>query len=350
MNNNTFYETLGRLFSRKRTKQTAELISSAGLSMGAEAFLGFLLTIGALLTIFVFILFSSIPPVRNVLLSLCAYLLPTLAISSPLVPALFTLLLSLALTSLLVSLLSYTALIMLAEERKKQVESVLPDFLLLASSNVRAGMTVDSALWHAARPEFGLLSREVEDVSKQAFAGTPFLKALDMLSMRFGSKALRRSISLIKQGIASGGEMAQILERTAEDSRAMQILAKEIYASLLMYVIFIVFAAAIGTPFLFAVSTKLISILEGVFSSMPTISGAAGAGFIHPVSPSISSSQFFLFTLASATITSVFASLIIGAIQYGSKKQGIKYIPLLLGASIIIFLLVSTLLDAYVSV
>ena len=83
-----------------------------------------------------------------------------------------------------------------------------------------------------------------------------------MLSMRFDSKALRRSISLIKQGIASGGEMAQILERTAEDSRAMQILAKEIYASLLMYVIFIVFAAAIGTPFLFAVSTKLISILE----------------------------------------------------------------------------------------
>ena len=83
---------------------------------------------------------------------------------------------------------------------------------------------------------------------------------------------------------------------------------------------------------------------------MPVISSAAGAGFIHPVSPSISSSEFYLFTLASATITAVFASLIIGTIQYGSKKQGIKYIPLILGASIAIFLLISALLDAYVSV
>ncbi|VVB58004.1 Type II secretion system (T2SS), protein F [Candidatus Anstonella stagnisolia] len=350
MNNNTFYETLGRLFSRTRTRKTAELISSAGMSMGAEAFLGFLLTIDALITILLFIIFSSIPLLRNEILKLSAFLIPSLTASSLLVPALLTFIISVCLTSLLVFLLSYTVLIMLAEERKKQVESVLPDFLLLASSNVRAGMAIDSALWHAAKPEFGLLSREVENVSRQAFAGTPFPKALDMLSMRFDSKALRRSISLIKQGIASGGEMAQILERTAEDSRAMQILAKEIYASLLMYVIFIVFAAAIGTPFLFAVSTKLISILEGVFASMPVISSAAGAGFIHPVSPSISSSEFYLFTLASATITAVFASLIIGAIQYGSKKQGIKYIPLILGASIAIFLLISALLDAYVSV
>lgn len=345
-----FYETLGRLFSRSRTKQAGALLNSAGMRMAPEMFLGFLLTLCALCTLLVFLLFAGIPLLRNEMLKLSYFLLPSLTASTYVFPYALALLLCAAVTCALVFIVAYTSLIMLADERKRQVEAVLPDFLLLASSNVRAGMTVDSALWHAAKPEFGLLSKEVENVSKQAFGGMPFSKALDLLASRFDSKALRRCIALIKQGMASGGEMAQILERTAEDSRSMQILSKEIYASLLMYVIFIVFAAAIGTPFLFAVSTKLITILEGVFASMPTITSAQSAAFIHPTAPSVSSSEFFLFTLACAIITSVFASLIIGVIQYGSKRQGIKYVPFLLGASIIIFLLISALLDSYVAV
>src|SRR3989338_2487458 len=293
----SFYETIGRLFSRERTKRAGALLSSAGIPMSPEAFLGFLLTMDALLTLGAFLITSSIPLLRNEVLKLSVFLLPSFAAHSILVPFLLAFVLCVIATSVLVFVVSYSILIMLADERKKQVETVLPDFLMIASANVRACMTVDSALWHAAKPEFGLLSREVENVSKQAFGGTPFPKALDLLASRFDSKALRRATALIKQGMASGGEMAQILERTAEDSRSMQILAKEIYASLLMYVIFIVFAAAIGTPFLFAVSTKLIAILEGVFASIPAISAAQSSGFMQPTAPTVRSSEFFLFTL-----------------------------------------------------
>ena len=50
--------------------------------------------------------------------------------------------------------------------RKVGIERVFPDFLQLTSANIRAGMAIDQALWHAIRPNFGVLAKEMEDVEK----------------------------------------------------------------------------------------------------------------------------------------------------------------------------------------
>jgi len=256
------------------------------------------------------------------------------------------------LASGVVCLGAYISLLLMADERRRKVEDVLPDFLSLSAANVRAGMTIDQAMWYAAKPEFGILSDEVSTVAKKAFGGVPFNQAVDNLSERFNSKAVRRTVALIKQGIASGGKLADILERTAEDTRQMQTLRKEITTSLLMYVIFIVFAGAIGTPFLFAISGKLVAIIEGVFSTSQ-FADAASSGYsstlVTPTAPLISSSDFFIFTMLSCIMTAVFSSLIIGVIAKGSKKDGISYLPILLIGSLLIFFLMGYLLDTLLS-
>ncbi len=212
-------------------------------------------------------------------------------------------------------------------------------------------MTVDQALWQAAKPEFGLLSDEVEVVAKRTFGGVPFAEAIGHLTEAIDSKIVRRTVTLIKQGLASGSKIAIILERTAQDARDMQIIKQEISASLLMYVIFIVFAAAFGTPFLFGVSAKLVFMMEGVFSQIPDaeMQGGFTSTFIQPQTPIVSSEQFTVFVMISLLITSISSSLLIGIIRKGNQREGIKYLPFILAVGCVIFFVVIEVVGKFVS-
>jgi len=347
------YETVGRLFSRQDMRKLGGLLEASGTDLVPEAFAGFMVALCLVLSVALYFLLTAVSQLRGVVFRVSGIVSPQLEIASPLFPSAIALVLSVAAAFVGACLVAYVALLLKADARRRKVEEVLPDFLSLSASNVRAGMTIDQALWYAAKPEFGILSDEVAIVAKKTFGGVPFNQSIDYLAERFNSKAIRRAVALIKQGMASGGKLADILERTAEDSRQMEVLKKDISASLLMYVIFIVFAGAIGTPLLFAVSGKLVALLEGVFATLPDQSSnmaSFGYGsFASPTKPAISSADFFLFTALSCALTAVFSSLIIGVISRGSKRDGITYVPFMLGFALLVFFLVSMLLDRFLS-
>ncbi|MCX6772660.1 MAG: type II secretion system F family protein [Candidatus Micrarchaeota archaeon] len=352
---NMFYEMIGRLFSRQQMRKLGLLLESSGVDYVPEAFAGLMVVFSIFGFVITYSLFSLVPQLRGFLFKMCLMGMESLTTTYPEFVLIVSVLFSLALSLSLIGMIIYVFLLLRADERRRRVEDVLPDFLSLAASNVRAGMTIDQALWYAAKPEFGLLSVEVSIVAKKSFGGVPFNQAIDYLTERFNSKLIRRSVALIKQGLASGGKLADILERTAEDARHMAALRKEISTSLLMYIIFIVFAGAIGTPFLFAVSGKLVGILETAFASaIPTTSAAGGSGafagsMITPSKPSISSADFFLFTVLCTIMTTVFSALIIGVISKGSKRDGVPYIPFLLAISLVLFFVISGALDAFLA-
>jgi hypothetical protein len=210
-------------------------------------------------------------------------------------------------------------------------------------------MTVDQAMWYAAKPEFGLLAIEVKSIIKSSFSGEPFEKALDRLAVRFNSKVLERTVLLIKQAMATGGEVAEIMEITAEDAREVAIQRKDIASTLLVYVIFLVFASVLGTPFLFSVANKLIFVLSIAFSYLPS-GGLAGQvpqmTFVQPSAPVITPTEFYWFSVATIFITCLFASLILGTIQTGSKTQGLKFFPFMLAFSYVVYFVVSSFLDS----
>lgn len=351
---NMAYESIGRLFSRAQMKSLGGLLDASGVDFIPEAFAGLVVMACAIASVLAYFISISIAPIRNFLFKAALLVSPDLTASSPAFFSAIAVLFSILVAAGSICLAIYVFLLLAADARRRKVEEVMPDFLSLSAANVRAGMTIDQAMWYAAKPEFGILSEEVAIVAKRAFGGVPFNKAIDHLSDRFNSKAVRRTVALIKQGIASGGQIANILERTADDARQMRILRKEISASLLMYVIFIVFAGAIGTPFLFAISGKLVAIIEGVFATMPAQSGGAamGAGlsnFAMPSKPLVSSADFFLFTILTSIITAIFSSLIIGVISKGSKKDGITYLPFLLIVSLTIFFVANYFLEGFLS-
>ena len=361
------FEVIGRLAPREYIKRFGNMLSSAGWDIAPQYLLGALIIASIIISLILTISLYNIPYTNHLLFITTKTIfdvgktfgisidLTTISGQTTFVGVMLAIdtIISFILGPLIIFLSIYTIIMLRIDSRRQKVEEVLPDFLLLASANVRAGMPIDQALWYAAKPEFGTLALEVELVARRVFAGQPFDQAIDLLAIRLESRSVHRAVALIKQGIASGGEIANILEKTGEEARKMHMVRKEISTSLLMYIIFIVFAAAVATPFLFSVSHQLLINLEGIVAKLPsTDMSSIGGGNIqsygglaglstmfHFGQMPITSDQFLFFAIFAIFATSILSSLIIGVIRFGSKVRGVRYIPFMLVVSYAVFVI-----------
>ena len=221
---------------------------------------------------------------------------------------------------------------------------MLPDFLQLTSANIRAGMTIEKALWYAVRPRFGVLAREIETVAKDTMGGKDLKDALKTFSEKYDSDVLKKSVALLTEGIEAGGEIGSLLNKIALNIQESKVMRKEMAANVTTYVIFISFATIAAAPFLFALSAQLIGIIKGLTSTMgPTASYGFAISF---TGGGITPTDFKIFAVISLLITSFFSSVIIATIKKGDVKSGIKYIPIFMVSTIILFFLANWVLSS----
>ncbi|MDO8740979.1 MAG: type II secretion system F family protein [Candidatus Woesearchaeota archaeon] len=247
---------------------------------------------------------------------------------------------------LLLWLIFYVFLDLKIFKRKVTIEQVLPDFLQLTASNVRAGMPIDRALWSAIRPRFGVLAKEVEDVAKETMTGEDLEAALQRFSDRYDSDTLKRSVTLIIEGIGSGGEIADLLNKIALNIKESQTIKKEMSANVTTYMIFISFATVLAAPFLFALSNQLLIVINKMTGIAGAGASSAAVGF--PISFSnvaITPADFKIFAICSLLVTSFFSAIIVAIINKGDVKSGIKYVPVFMIVTLLIFLGVSIVLE-----
>lgn len=250
----------------------------------------------------------------------------------------------------LVEFILYIWLVMSADSKARFVDEALPDALQLMSSNIRGGLTTDKALLMSARPEFGPLEEEIKRIGKETMAGKDLADSLEKTTDKIKSKNLQRAMDLIVQSLKSGGQLADLLDQTANDLREQQMIQKEISASVLMYVIFIVIAIALGAPALFAMSSFLVTLLTKnmamIASDLPT--NMADMGGAMPISireMTITPEFIRTYSLISLSMSSFFGSLIMGLILKGEEKAGLKFFPLILSIALGLFLLARYVLD-----
>ena len=239
------------------------------------------------------------------------------------------------------------ARIKLKESQKiKKMESVFPDFLQLMSSNLRAGMTTDKALLLSARKEFYPLDQEILKLGKDLVTGKNIETALLEMSHRINSRKIQKTITLIVSGIRSGGNIAVLLEETAANMRERNFVEKRAASNVLMYVLFIFFATAVGAPALFGLSSVLVEILSSLLSSIPDVETSASLPFTL-TSISISPTFVVYFALVFLIATDILGSLVIGLVGQGEEKAGIAYTVPLIAASVTVFFVVRIGLLAY---
>jgi archaeal flagellar protein FlaJ len=235
----------------------------------------------------------------------------------------------------------------------KKMEDIFPDFIELVGSNLRAGMTIDKALLLSSRKEFSPLDKEILKLGKDILTGKEITLALEEMSQRIESNKIEKTMSLIISGIRSGGDIAILLEETATSLREREFVEKKAASNVLMYVIFIFFAVAVGAPALFALSTIMVQVLHTILSEVPPIdANELGASMQMPFTLtgiSISPSFVIYFAMAFIILIDILASLVLGLVNKGEEKEGLKYTLPLIGVSFIVFFLIRSALIKYFS-
>lgn len=235
-------------------------------------------------------------------------------------------------------------LIVKADSRTRFIEEIVPDFLRLLSSNIRSGLTIDKALLLSARSEFGQLEKEIRKAAKDTMSGATVQDALRNLAGKFNSKSLSRSVDLLTEGIVKGGNLPNLLDSLAEDFRQFRTLTKEVRSIVLMYVIFIFFAAGIGAPLLYSISGFLVASMGEIGGKIETVPIPGNSPFVQFGISEVDPDFLNIYSILAISITAIFGSMILGLVQEGSERAGLKFLPLLLLLSLGVYFLSRTLL------
>lgn len=230
----------------------------------------------------------------------------------------------------------------------KKMEEVFPDFIQLMASNLRAGMTIDKALLLSSRKEFAPLDTEIVKLGKDIVTGKEIDVSLSAMAKRIQSDKITKTISLIISGIRSGGNLAILLEQTAANMRERNFVEKRAASNVLMYVIFIFFAVAVGAPVLFSLSSVLVGVLTSLFANLPAMDAAATARLPLTLTKVAISTEFVTyFSLTFIVVSDILASLVLGLVSKGEEKEGVKYIAPIVLLSVACFFGVKYILGTY---
>jgi archaellum biogenesis protein FlaJ (TadC family) len=237
---------------------------------------------------------------------------------------------------------------MLSDQRARFVESTLPDALLLMASNLRSGMPTDEAVTLSSRPEFGFLADKIKEAGRRIATGETFADALRLIPADVDSQILRKTMELIVEGLESGGEIATLLEETSTDIRDNDILQREVRSVILIYAIFIFIAAIVMAPVLYAISTHLAQALSKLSSAVAVAFMTGGNSPTLKITPSLVTPEFMLtFAYINLIITAVFGSLMVALITRGNEKYGIRYIPVFIAITMIVFVIVRYMVGGF---
>ncbi|MCI0503682.1 type II secretion system F family protein [Candidatus Micrarchaeota archaeon] len=251
----------------------------------------------------------------------------------------------------LVVMLAYLKLFYAISDRTTVVEKVLPDFLLLTVSNLRAGMSPFASFVHAARPEFGPFYDEVRLSTAKTGGKNSLSEALNEVSVYFDSHVLRRTVSLFAKGLRSGGHLAKLLTSIAQEVRRIQDLRAELNASTKAYALFLAFIIVLIMPFLLSISTHFVTVFLRI-SSDNSASSDLSSGSSLPVFSGailITTSDMVVISLAVILTTSFFASILSGIISRGRATYGLKYFPLLALAAAVSYFVSKAFIESFLS-
>ncbi|MFB6145149.1 MAG: type II secretion system F family protein [Candidatus Nanohaloarchaea archaeon] len=250
-------------------------------------------------------------------------------------------------------IIPYVMISIAAEKRKKEMENVLPDALLLISANLKSGLSIEKAFLLSARDEFGPLADELRQTAMEMFGGKPVQQSLNEMEKRIKSELFSETLKLLVDGLESGGNTANLLESSADDIRKSLELREEINSNIRMYVIFILMAAVVGAPLLFSISVYMSSstahMWDNVNLQQMSRAQSGSQGFTMSFQkPSVNTAFFEQFSVMAIIAINFFAGLIISEIKNANVKEGAKYIPVLIVVSITLFFIIKTTIGGLV--
>lgn len=251
---------------------------------------------------------------------------------------------------IIISFIFYLELFFLKQERTKAVEKVLPDYLLLMVSNLRAGIPPFSAFMRSAKPEFGPLYDGIKMATAQLGGKGSVASALEEVSTHFDSASFRRIAVFFAKGMKAGGQIAKLLERSADEIRKIQDLRNELVSGTRTYSIFLIFIVVLIMPFMLSVSTHFLTTFIAIQSQAITPSGGdTGSMQIFTGNVKITPQDMMSISIVTLLLTSFLVSALLGVVLTGMPPHGLKYFPIIAIASIGFFIIMREVIKNLIS-
>ncbi len=225
--------------------------------------------------------------------------------------------------SFLIGSLPYTTYRYFEFRKIKRYEEIFPDFLADVSSSVNSGMSIPQAVSICAKRDYGVLTDEIKRVNRLISWGVPFEEVLKRFAFSVKSPFIEKFVYLIIEANRSGGDVREILDSAARNSKQLKEIERELRGNISPYLVimYMIFA-------LFLAMTVLL-----YYAFLLPMSQIEAGGMITGLSLVGYKTLFFrLLVLEGA-----FNGLIMGKIMNGKVISGLKHSIIMVVVSYIVF-------------
>lgn len=229
---------------------------------------------------------------------------------------------------------------------EEEIERDLPGFLDNLVSNLKGGYGLEKAMTKSVREGQMALQKEVQLINEKVLSGIPVIDALEGMKERFNSPIVSRTFFLIIEGLKSGGNMTQPLERISTNLKKIYLLNDEIKSSVGGFTIIIRAIGSFLSPALFALA---ITLLVFIGDLIVLISAGESQTFDVSEIPEDFVKYLVWFSYSIIILVSIFSSLIIAQLQNEQVYRALKSIPITIVVSCSIYYFLSDFLIAFFS-
>ncbi len=214
------------------------------------------------------------------------------------------------------------------EVRKRRkvdkIEERLSDFLRDISESMRAGQTLHEAIKTSSGGEYGYLTPEIKKMAIQVSWGVSASKALEMFAERVNTPLVKRSVTLINEAASAGGNVSNVIDAAAKDTREIQIMKRTRTTEMSMYtyviaISFMVFLVVIAV--MFATFMPRMEELSQSYQTGDSSSSAQAPGGFDPTIVDFGVMKLLLF--AAAAIQAVGDGVVGGIMSTGRVANGL---------------------------
>lgn len=237
--------------------------------------------------------------------------------------------------AIIVAIIPFISSMIIETGREKEKEEMFLAFSMDLVESVKAGAPISKSIIQVARKDYGSLTPHVRKLANQVALAIPVRQALRTFSSDIKNKVISRSVELIIEAEASGGEIGKIIDAVVRSVTEIEDMKKErasrVFGMVVQgYIIFFIFIAI-----MLFVEIKFMPLITGALAGTEITTGTVGGMGVTlggGVSKELMERSFFILLLVQA----LFAGLVIGKLSEGSIRYGIKHSAILLAITYLV--------------
>ena len=198
-----------------------------------------------------------------------------------------------------------------------KIEDAFPEFVRDLASSRKVGLTLPKAIQIASKGNYGVLTKEIKEMSKMISWGSSVVDAFSDFAKRLDTPLINKIVSLIIEANKGGGSVADVLDSACRYAREIQFMRKERKSSMTSYVAIIYVSSLVFLVIILILAKQFLPMLcGGGVSGLAVITSGASIVSLHDIT---------LAYFYAAIIQAMGSGFVAGVFEEGKLSAGMKH-------------------------